>query len=123
MFLNPVSYMYIAVDNFSASNLPQNKNVDSTTAPNVITVGSVMTGKENMPVIFTGVGLANANIQSDKVYYIKSVSTYDITLSETRYDGIAGPTFEGVQTTSSLPIDFDVYNGPDIFRRIPLQPF
>ncbi len=126
MFLNPVSYLYIAVDNFSASNLPQNKNVDSTTAPNVITVGSVMTGKENMPVIFTGTGLANANIQSDKVYYIKSVSTYDITLSETRYDGIAGPTFEGVQTfvtTSSLPIDFDVYNGPDIFRRIALQPF
>jgi hypothetical protein len=117
--------MYIAVDNFSASNLPQNKNVLTTTAPNVITVGSSMNDKENMPVIFTGVGLANANIQSNKVYYIKSASGPNITLSETRYNGIAGPTFEGVQTfsTTSLPIDFDLYNGPDIFRRVPLQPF
>jgi hypothetical protein len=125
MFLNPISYMYIAVDNFSASNLPQNKNVLTTTAPNVITVGSSMNDKENMPVIFTGVGLANANIQSNKVYYIKSASGPNITLSETRYNGIAGPTFEGVQTfsTTSLPIDFDLYNGPDIFRRVPLQPF
>jgi hypothetical protein len=125
MLLNPISYMYVAVDNYNATSY--NKNVGETTAPDTITVASAMGNVlVNYPVIFTGNGLANANIQSNKVYYIKSVSGSDITLSETRYNGVAGPTFEGIltfSTTTSLPIDFTVYDGADIFRRIPLQPF
>jgi hypothetical protein len=125
MLLNPVQYMYVAVDNYSAE--AYNKNIGSTTAPNVITISS-STGNVavNYPVIFGGAGLANANIESNKVYYIKSVSGSDITISETRYNGIAGPTYQNVATfatTSSLPIDVTVYDGPDIFRRTPLQPF
>jgi hypothetical protein len=125
MLLNPVQYMYVAVDNYSAE--AYNKNIGSTTAPNVITISS-STGNVavNYPVIFGGVGLANANIESNKVYYIKSVSGSDITISETRYNGIAGPTYQNVATfatTPSLPIDVTVYDGPDIFRRTPLQPF
>lgn len=125
MLLNPINYLYIAVDNYSADSY--NKNVVSTTAPNVITVSSSMGNIEvNFPVIFSGTGLANSNIQAGKTYYVKSVSSNDITISETRYNGVAGPTFEGVltfNTTSSLLIDFTVYDGADIFRRTPLQPF
>ena len=125
MLLNPVQYMYIAVDNYSADSY--NKNIGSTTAPNTITLSS-STGNVavNYPVIFSGAGLANANIESNKVYYIKSLSGSDITISETRYNGVAGPTYENVATfttTTSLPIDVTVYDGPDIFRRTPLQPF
>jgi hypothetical protein len=124
MLLNPVQYMYIAVDNYSADSY--NKNIGSTTAPNVITLSSSTANVAvNYPVIFGGVGLANANIESNKVYYIKSLSGSNITISETRYNGIAGPTYENVANfvTTSLPIDVTVYDGPDIFRRTPLQPF
>jgi hypothetical protein len=124
MLLNPVQYMYIAVDNYSADSY--NKNIGSTTAPNVITLSSSTANVAvNYPVIFSGAGLANANIESNKVYYIKSLSGSNITISETRYNGIAGPTYENVANfvTTSLPIDVTVYDGPDIFRRTPLQPF
>jgi hypothetical protein len=117
--------MYVAVDNYSAQ--AYNKNIGSTTAPNVITISSSMGNVEvNCPVIFSGVALANANIESNKVYYVKSISGSDITISETRYNGVAGPTYENVATfitTSSLTMDVTVYDGPDIFRRTPLQPF
>lgn len=125
MLLNPVNYMYIAVDDYSADSY--NKNIGSTTAPNVITLSS-STGNVavNYPVIFSGAGLANANIESNKVYYIKSLSGSNITISETRYNGIAGPTYQNVATfttTTSFPVDVTVYDGPDIFRRTPLLPF
>ena len=125
MLLNPVNYMYIAVDDYSADSY--NKNIGSTTAPNVITLSS-STGNVavNYPVIFSGAGLANANIESNKVYYIKSLSGSNITISETRYNGIAGPTYQNVATfttTASFPVDVTVYDGPDIFRRTPLLPF
>jgi hypothetical protein len=80
MLLNPVQYMYVAVDNYSAQ--AYNKNIGSTTAPNVITISSSMGNVEvNCPVIFSGVALANANIESNKVYYVKSISGSDITIS------------------------------------------
>jgi|LakMenEpi03Aug12_release.lakeMendotaPanAssembly.Ray.scaffolds.fasta_scaffold20080_8 hypothetical protein len=124
--LNPVSYMFVAVDNYSGNSF--DKNVISTTSPNVIGVdpASGMTHiAVNYPIIFTGAGTANANVTAGEVYYVKSVSGTSITISKTIDNGIAGPTYEGVLThipDSSYPLDFTVYEGKNIFRQIPLIP-
>ena len=127
MFLNPISYIYVAVDDYSANAV--NRNITSTTSPNIITLsGSTANIANNYPIIFTETVNANANtcgLETNTVYYIKSVSGSNITVSMTRNNGVAGPEFQGVQTVGSADVDIDytVFDGPDIFRRIPLQPF
>jgi hypothetical protein len=125
MYLNPVSYMYVAVANYSANAI--NRNIDSTTSPNIITVsGSTANLEVNNPIIFAGNASGNtANIELDKVYYINSVSGSNVTISKTRYNGVAGPEYTSITTVGSgnVNIDYTVYDGPDIFRRTPLEPF
>lgn len=125
MFLNPTQYMYVAVAEYTAN--AYNRNIDSTTSPNIITVsGSTANLAVNNPIIFAGDGTGNtANIELNTVYYISSVSGSDITISKTRYNGIAGPEYTNITTVGSgnVDIDYTVYDGPDIFRRTRLEPF
>lgn len=125
MLANPVNYMYIATDNYNASTY--NRNIDSTTAPNIITVsGSTANIYIGSPVIFTGTGTGNtANITLNQVYFIKDITGSNVTISRTRYNGIPGPEFDGIDTVSSgnVDIDYTVYDGFDIFKRIPLMPY
>lgn len=125
MYLNPAQYMYVAVADYSADSY--NRNIDSTTSPNIITVsGSTANLAVNNPIIFAGNALGNtANIELNTVYYINSVSGSDITVSKTRYNGVAGPEYTNITTVGSgnVNIDYTVYDGPDIFRRTTLEPF
>ena len=124
MYCNPVSYMYVATDNYSANTF--DKNIGSTTAPSTITISSAMSNVAvNQPIIFTGTTGGNTGITTNTFYYIKTVVGSAITISQTRYNGVAGPTYTGVQTTSGASTDVDctVYEGPDIFKRITLNPF
>ena len=124
MLLNPVQYMYVAVANYSANAF--NRNIANTTAPNIITVsGSTANLEVNNPIIFAGNASGNtANIELDTVYYINSVSGSNVTISKTRYNGVAGPEYTNITTVSSnVNIDYTVYDGPDIFRRTTLNPF
>lgn len=127
LYLNPISYVYVAVDTYSANAV--NRSIDSTTVPNIITVsGSTANLAPNYPIIFTATTNANANLAglvTDTVYYVKSVTGSNITISMTRNNGIAGPEYQGITTVGSgnVDVDYTVYDGPDIFRRIPLQPF
>jgi hypothetical protein len=125
MLLNPVQYMYVAVANYSAN--AYNRNITSTTSPNIITVsGSTANLDVNNPIIFAGNAAGNtANIALDSVYYINSVSGSNVTISKTRYNGVAGPEYTNITTVGSgnVNIDYTVYDGPDIFRRTTLNPF
>jgi hypothetical protein len=124
MLLNPVQYMYLAVQDYDASTYA--KTITRTTSPNVITVSSSMANiANNIPVMFSGNANGNTGISTNTVYYVKSVSGSNITLSLSRYNGIAGTEFQGINTVANPNIDvtFTVYDGSDIFRRIPLQPF
>jgi len=125
MFVNPVSYIYVAVDDYSANAV--NRNITSTTSPNVITLsGSTANIANNRPIIFTGTSsnLANVGLSGEQVYYIKNFwsGNSSITVSLTRYNGIAGPEYQGIEDSTNV-VDYTVFDGPDIFRRIPLQPF
>lgn len=125
MLLNPVQYMYVAVANYSANAF--NRNIANTTSPNIITVsGSTANLEVGNPIIFAGDSTGNtANIELDTVYYINSVSGSNVTISKTRYNGVAGPEYTNITTVGSgnVDIDYTVYDGPDIFRRTRLEPF
>lgn len=122
LYVNPVNYMYIAVDDYAANSY--NKIIASTTAPNAITLSSSTANVAvNYPVIFVG-DVSNANLELDTVYYINSVSGSTITVSKTTDNGKAGPRLENITTfTFSAPaLTMDVYDGLDIFKRVPLLP-
>ena len=124
MLLNPVQYMYVAVANYSAN--AYNRNITSTTSPNIITVsGSTANLDVGNPIIFAGNAAGNtANIQLDTVYYINSISGSNITISKTRFNGVAGPEYTNITTVAAnVNVDYTVYDGPDIFRRTTLNPF
>jgi len=124
MLLNPVQYMYVAVANYSAN--AYNRNITSTSSPNIITVsGSTANLDVNNPIIFAGNAAGNtANIQLDTVYYINSISGSNITISKTRFNGVAGPEYTNITTVAAnVNVDYTVYDGPDIFRRTTLNPF
>jgi hypothetical protein len=126
MYVNPISYMYVATDDFNATLIP--KNIANTTSPNIITFTSSanLTGVTNCPIMFTGTYDGNVGLQTETIYYIKSVSGSNVTVSQTRYNGVAGPEFTGISTVASANLDIsdaNIYVGSDIFRRIPLQPF
>jgi hypothetical protein len=128
MLLNSVQYVYVAAADYSAN--AYNRNIVSITAPNVITVNSNVVGiSPNNPIMFTGNSSGNTgNLKTNTVYYIKTVGgsgNANITVSQTRNNGVAGPEVNTLTSVGSgnVNIDYTVYVGRDIFRRIPLQPF
>lgn len=125
MYLNPVSYVYIATNNFDANVF--NRSIASITAPNTITVsGSTANLAANMPIVFTGDPAGNTgNLEINTVYYIHSIASSDITVSRNRFNGIAGAEVNTLTTVTAgnVDVDYTIYEGSDIFRRIPLQPF
>ena len=128
MFMNPVQYMYVAVQDFDAAYSVNPKNIANTVAPNLVVLSSFTNIANNRPIVFTGTtaNLANVGVENNKVYYVKNAwsGNNTITISEFRYNGIAGNEYEGIKTVSSNPgVDSVVYNGSDIFRRTTLIPF
>ena len=130
MLLNPAQYMYVAVENFSANYNVNPVNIKSTTSPNLLVISATTNVANNNPIIFTGTtaNLANVGLQADTVYYVKTLSgsgsNANITVSKTRFNGVAGPEYQSINTiAANVGVDFVCYNGRDIFRRVPLQPF
>ena len=128
MKLNPVQYMYVAVEDFNA-NVVYSLNVDNTVSPNLIVLDSSSPNlANNNPIKFTGdaSNLANVGLESNTVYYVKNYwsGNSTITVSKTRSNGVAGLEYQGILTVATnTGVDPIIYNGTDIFRRIPLQPF
>lgn len=129
MYLHPVSYIYIAVDNYSAA--ATNINLNQTVAPNIIISNTPISNSMlNQPVMFTGVEDSDdIGVEANTVYYVKTITGSNVTISQTRYDGIAGPEFQNILTvdpTSNLALtipDMTTYNGANIWRRIKLDPW
>jgi hypothetical protein len=129
MLLNPVQYMYVAVANYSANSYSIGIGyTDATTYSINVTGANTSFLDVNQPIIFPGYnGTGNIGTTGpDKVYYIKSYTAGNITISETRYNGVAGPVFTGIQTvasTAAAATDITFYDGADIWRRMPFSPF
>ena len=114
MFANPVGYVYIATDTYNSTAYP--KNVLSTTVTtNVITLNNITSLTVNSPIIF------DANIgglYSNTVYYIKTIASPNITVSQSRTNGVADSTV--TLSSNSTATTANIYVGNDIWKRIPL---
>jgi len=117
MFANPVSYVYIATDSYNAS--AYSKNVLTTTVTtNVITLNDTNNLVVNAPIVFT----ANiAELKANIVYYVKTVSSPNITVSQSRTNGVAGTVV--TLTSNSTATTANIYIGNDIWKRIALSPW
>ena len=114
MYANPVGYVYIATDSYNSTAYP--KNVLSTTVTtNAITLNNTTSLAVNSPIIF------DANIgglYSNTVYYIKSISSPNITVSQSRTNGVADTVVTLSSNTTATTAN--IYVGNDIWKRIAL---
>ena len=114
MYGNPVSYTYVCTDTYDATT--NERNVLSTTVTtNVVTLNNTTSLVTNAPIIF------NANIGgivANTIYYIKSISSPNITVSQSRTNGVADTVV--TLTTDTTGTTANIYIGSDIWKRIPL---
>jgi hypothetical protein len=81
----------------------------------VVTLNNVTSLVTNAPIIFT----ANiGGLYSNTVYYIKSISSPNITVSQSRTNGIADTVV--TLSSNSTATTATAYIGSDIWKRIPL---
>jgi hypothetical protein len=115
MYANPARYLYIATDDYNST--VYSKTVANTTVTtNVITLNNTTNLVVNAPIIFA----ANiAEIVANTVYYIKTISSPNITISQSRTNGVADSTLTLSSNTTSTTAN--IYVGSDIWRRIPLN--
>lgn len=124
MYVNPVNYMYVATDDYSANTYV--KTLSSTSSGGSIYISSSFANINlNAPIMFTGSQPSNTGLSTNTVYYIKTFNPMfqSIDLSLTRENGVAGPQYFGILSTVNIDVDAVVFDGPDIFKRIPLTPF
>ena len=114
MYANPVGYLYIATDSYNAT--VYSKNVTATTVTtNAITLNNTTSLVVNAPIIFT----ANiGGLYANTVYYIKSISSPNITVSQSRTNGVADTVV--TLSSNSTATTANVYVGNDIWKRIAL---
>lgn len=126
MYANPVNYMYIATGSYDASEtVVYTPSVSAIYTTGNITITPTNSLIVNSPIIFTGnVDTANTGIVAGNAYYIKSIGaasgTANITVSQSRTNGVAGTTTTINANSTSLTANAQVYIGDDIWRRVPL---
>jgi len=114
MYANPVSYAYVATDSYNSSSY--GSSVTQTYANGMITLsGNTGSLANNVPIIFA----ANmGGLVSNTVYYVKSFSGANITVSLSRSNGVADTTVTLSGNTTATTATF--YVGNDIWKRIAL---
>lgn len=122
MFANPAAYLYLCVDDFQGE-LSTKQVTDTDSDGNFIRVSNTNNIDVNTPVFFTG-NLTGSGLEANKIYYVKTVGTpnaEDLTLSLTRFNGVAGATVR-VQTADLTGVTMTFINGGrDIWRRVNLN--
>ena len=112
MFANPASYVYIATDTYDSTAYPKNV-VSTTVTTNVVTLNDINNLVTNAPIIFT----ANiGGLYANTVYYIKSISSPNITVSQSRTNGVADTVV--TLSSNSTATTATAYVGSDIWKKI-----
>lgn len=118
MYANPIRYSYICTDSYDATAYAKTVT-DTTVTTNDITLNNTTSLKVNSPVIFTGTTFGG--LLANTVYYVKTISSPNITVSLSRTFGNAGSTVE--LTTASGSCTATIYVGSDIWKRTALTPW
>ena len=115
MNANPVRYAYVCTDTYDATQYA--KTVTQTTVTtNAITLNNVTGLMVNAPIVFTGTTFGG--LTANTVYYIKTISTPNITVSMSRTNGNADSTVVLSNATGSCTAT--AYVGSDIWKRTQL---
>jgi hypothetical protein len=117
MNANPVTYMYVSTDSYNAVTVGPKIASSTTTTTNVITLNNTTDLVVNAPIVFTGNTFGG--ITANNVYYIKSINSPNITVSQTRYNGVAAS--DVVLSTAIGTMSATSYVGSDIWKRVPLN--
>jgi len=115
MYANPIRYLYISTNKYDAT-VYTKVVVSTTVTTNDITLNNTTNLVVNAPIIFTA---SIAEIVANTVYYIKTVSSPNITISQSRTNGVADTAV--TLSSNSEATTANIYVGSDIWRRIPLN--
>ncbi len=120
MYVNPVQYMYVAVQDYNATEYTRTVSATAVTT-NLITLNSTTSLTVNDPIIFSGV--TQGGLLEGVIYYIKSIpGGTTITVSRSRTNGVADSTVVLTSwTASGDEFSASVYVGSDIWRRTSLN--
>ena len=116
MYGNPASYVYVCTDDFDSTVYSTKEATTTFETTNIITMVNTNDLAVNAPIVFTG--NVFGGLVQNQVYYIKSISSPNITISQTRFNGIAGS--EVLLSTDSGNCVATVTIGNDIWKRIQL---
>ena len=113
------NYIYVCTSDFDST--LYNKVVNNTFASgNIIELSNTNNLVVDAPIIFTGnVDTANTNILSNTVYYINTIDSPAITISDTRVAGFAGDEV-AIGTKANANIAATAIIGTDIWKRVEL---
>jgi hypothetical protein len=112
------NYIYVCTDSYD-STIANVMAVQTFASGNIITLSSGSGLVINAPIIFTGnTYTSNTGITSNAIYYIKTISSSNITISSTGFDGAAGSPVALSSYTAN--ISGTSYNGSTIWKRIDL---
>lgn len=115
LYLNPVSYMYVCTNDFNGTSITK-ETTNTTITTNAITLNNTTNLQVNSPIIFTGNTFGG--LSSNTVYYIKTISSPNITVSRSRVNGVAGEAL--TLSTANGNCVATCYVGSDIWKRINL---
>ena len=119
MEVNPVQYMYVAVQDYNSAQYTRTVT-DTNVTGNLVTLNSTTSLNPNDPIVFSGnTDSGNTNVFSGTIYYIKSVASgTTVTLSRSRTNGVADSTV--ALGTANISCTATINVGSDIWKRIQL---
>jgi len=112
------NYIYVCSAAYDATTVTKTGITHTYSSGNIITLPNVTSLALNAPIIFSG-NVSTSGIVANTTYYIKTISSPDITISATGFDGTAGNTF-AIGNSSTGNMQATSYNGSTIWKRIDL---
>ena len=112
------NYIYVCSAAYDATTVTKTGIEQTSSSGNIITLPNVTSLVLNAPIIFSG-NVSTSGIVANTTYYIKTISSPDITISATGFNGTAGnPVAIGNSSTGNMQATS--YNGSTIWKRIDL---
>lgn len=118
MYANPISSVYVCTAPYNATTYQ--KTVSGTNVSGNITLSNTTSLANNAPIVFTG--SVAGGLVANQVYYIKTIgSGGNITISQSRTNGVAGTAFTLTTATPANSLYATTYVGSDIWKMMPLS--
>ena len=114
------NYIFVCTASYDSTTVSKVGITNTYASGNIIELPNTTSLVVNAPIIFTGTtDTANTGISANTIYYIKTISSPNITISSTGFDGTAGNAL-ALGTSTVANMNSISYNGSTIWKRIDL---